>query len=139
MKVKNILTDLDVINNFSTRKECIQHLETLRWNGNVVSPFDATSKVYKCKGNKYRCKNTGKYFNVLTNTLFHSTKVPLQKWFMAIYILETEDNFCTSYELSNKIGTTQKTAWYLIKKIKLCFGFGDELQTRKFNRHLKIS
>ena len=39
---------------FSTEQDCIDHLEHLRWNGYVVSPFDSTSKVYKCKDNKYR-------------------------------------------------------------------------------------
>jgi len=44
----------------------------------VVSPFDAESRVYKCANNRYRCKNTGKYFNVKTATLFDNTKVEFQ-------------------------------------------------------------
>ena len=73
----------NLLKEFSTEQHCIDHLEKLRWNGNVVSPFDETSKVYKCKGNKYRCKNTKKYFNVKTDTIFDDSKIPLQKWFMA--------------------------------------------------------
>jgi hypothetical protein len=60
---------------FPNEQACIDHLEALRWKGNVVSPFDSASTVYKCKGNKYRCKNTGKYFNVKTGTMFDNTKV----------------------------------------------------------------
>lgn len=41
---------------FPTEQSCIDYLEERRWHGNVVSPFDKTSKVYKCKDNKYRCK-----------------------------------------------------------------------------------
>lgn len=51
---------LQLFEAFPTEQSCIDHLENLRWGGYVVSPFDSTSKVYKCKDNKYRCKNTGK-------------------------------------------------------------------------------
>lgn len=52
---------------FPTEKACIKHLEKLRWSNKVVSPFDETSKVYKCKDNKYFCNNTKKY-GVLSST-----------------------------------------------------------------------
>ena len=60
---------------FPTEKACIKYLELIRWNGKVVSPFDETSKVYKCRGNMYRCKNTGKYFNVRKMTLFEASNI----------------------------------------------------------------
>ena len=41
---------------FSDEQSSIDHLEIMIWGNVIVSPFDATSKVYKCKGNKYRCK-----------------------------------------------------------------------------------
>ncbi|KAA6304617.1 hypothetical protein EZS27_043735, partial [termite gut metagenome] len=77
----------DLARVFTDEQTCIDYLEELIWNGIPVSPFDPTSKVYKCKKNKYRCKNTGLYFNVRTNTMFDSTKIQLQKWFMAIWII----------------------------------------------------
>jgi len=113
----------EVIDFASSQEECINHLEKLRWeNGNVISPFDFRSKVYKCSGNKYRCTNTGKYFNVMTNTLFHNTKIPLQKWFLAIFILETKGSQIFSTELAKQIGVSQKTAWSIIQKINKCYG-----------------
>ena len=53
---------------FPDEQACIAFLEKERWGDHVVSPFDPESKVYKCKGNRYKCKNTGKYFNVRTGT-----------------------------------------------------------------------
>lgn len=47
---------------FPDEQACITFLEKERWGDHVVSPFDPESKVYKCKGNRYKCKNTGKYF-----------------------------------------------------------------------------
>ena len=46
---------------FPTEQICIDYFEKLRWKDGVVSPFDKTSKVYKCGNGKYRCSKTGKY------------------------------------------------------------------------------
>lgn len=113
---------LDVINTFSDEQVCIDYLESRRWNGNVISPFDSLSKVYNCKGNKYKCKNTGKYFNVKTNTLFDNTKIKLQKWFLAIYLITSHKKGISSIQLSKDIGVTQKTAWFMLQRIRACFG-----------------
>ena len=77
---------MELLQAFPDEHSCISHLEELRWEENVVSPFDSSSKVYKCKDNKYRCTNTKKYFNVKTHTLFDNTKIPLRKWFRETYI-----------------------------------------------------
>ncbi|MDR3706637.1 MAG: hypothetical protein P4L28_12120 [Paludibacteraceae bacterium] len=111
-----------VLKAFPTEQSCIDHLEEIRWNGHVVSPFDATSKVYKCKDNKYRCKNTGKYFNVRTNTLFDNTKIELRKWFMALYIVTSGEQSISSLQLAKEIDVTQKTAWFILQRIGKCFG-----------------
>ncbi len=103
---------------YSSEQICIDHLEQLRWDGFVVSPFDASSKVYHCPNNSYKCKNTGKYFNVKTGTIFHDTKVELQKWFMAIWLVENTTDL-TSVKLGKELDITQKTAWYILKRIKL--------------------
>lgn len=122
MLSKNFNSIIDIVNAFPTEQSCIDHLEFLRWNGNVVSPFDATSKVYKCKGNKYRCKNTGKYFNVRTATLFDNTKVELRKWFVAIWIVTSHKKGISSLQLGRDIDVTQKTAWFMLQRIRKCFG-----------------
>lgn len=119
---------LDLLKAFPDEQTCIDHLEKLRWNGNVLSPFDKTSKVYKCKGNKYRCKNTGKYFNVKTNTLFDNTKIQLQKWFLAIYLVTSHKKGISSLQLSRDLDITQKTAWFMLQRIRNCFGISDNDQ-----------
>ena len=67
----------ELLDAFPTEQSCIDHLVSLRWNDKIVSPFDSDSKVYVCKGNKYRCRETGKYFNVKTGTLFDNSKIRL--------------------------------------------------------------
>lgn len=119
---------LDLVKTFPNEQSCIDHLEKLRWNGNVVSPFDNTSKVYNCKGNKYKCKNTGKYFNVRTQTIFDNTKMPLQKWFLAIWLVTSHKKGISSLQLGRDLDITQKSAWFMLQRIRNCFGIDNDTQ-----------
>ena len=106
-----------LVNAFDTEQKCIDHLENLRWNGILISPFDPSSTVYCCSKNNYKCRNSGKYFNVKTGTLFHNTKIDLQKWFVAIWIVSKQKKKINSVVLGHELGITQKSAWYMIKRI----------------------
>lgn len=119
---KDFNSIIELFETFPDEQSCIEHLEWLRWHGDVESPFDPTSVVYKCKDNKYRCKNTGKYFNVKTNTLFDSSKVPLRKWFAAIWLATSHKKGISSCQLARDIDVTQKTAWFMLQRIRNCFG-----------------
>ena len=127
---KEVTSIIDLIKAFPTEQSCIDHLEILRWNGNVVSPFDPTSKVYNCKGNKYKCKETGKYFNVKTDTIFDNTKMELQKWFMAIWLVTSHKKGISSLQLGRDLGITQKSAWFMLQRIRNCFGLNDDSQDK---------
>ncbi|WP_345765622.1 MULTISPECIES: IS1595 family transposase [Chryseobacterium] len=118
----NFKSVLELIKTFSSEQVCIDYLEQMRWSGVVESPFDPESKIYKCSNNRYRCKNTGKYFNVKTGTMFENTKISLQKWFLAIWLLTCGKKGISSIQLAKDIGVTQKTAWFLSHRIRECFG-----------------
>jgi len=111
----------DLLKAFPDEQSCIDHLENLRWAGNVVSPFDETSKIYKCAGNKYKCKNTGKYFNVKVGTIFEDTKIPLQKWFMALFVFSSHKKGISSHQLAKDITVTQKSAWFMLHRLRYAF------------------
>ena len=117
---------IELMQAFPNEQSCIDHLEALRWNGYVISPFDPLSKVYKCKNNRYRCANTRKYFNVKTGTLFDNTKVPLQKWFLAIWLITCHKKGVSSLQLARDIDVTQKTAWFMLQRIRKCFGIEND-------------
>ena len=111
----------DLLKAFPDEQTCINHLEQLRWNGNVVSPFLEGSKVYKCKNNRYKCTGTNSYFNVRTNTIFEDTKLPLQKWFMALYIFSSHKKGISSHQLAKDISITQKSAWFVLHRLRYAF------------------
>jgi transposase-like protein len=112
---------LDLIKAFPDEQTCINHLEKMQWNNVPVSPFDPTSKIYKCAGNKYKCKNTGKYFNVRIGTIFENTNIPLQKWFMALYIFSSHKKGISSHQLAKDIDVTQKSAWFMLHRLRYAF------------------
>ena len=104
---------------FPDEKSCIKYLERQLWpNSEPVSPYDPTSKVYRRGDGMYRCKNTGKNFNVRVGTIFEGSKVPLQKWFIAIYEITTSNKGISSIKLADDIHVTQKTAWYMSQRIR---------------------
>ncbi len=71
----------DLLHAFPTEESCIEYLEKKLWNGTPVSPYDPTGD------GMYRCKNTGKNFNIRIGTLFEGSKISLRKWFCAVYMV----------------------------------------------------
>ena len=118
---------LDLLQAFPTEESCIAYLEKQLWgDGEPVSPYDPTSKVYRRGDGMYRCKNTGKNFNVRIGTIFEGSKVSLQKWFVAIYLITTEPKGISSICLAKHLHVTQKTAWYMNQRIREAFNIALE-------------
>lgn len=114
------LRDLRAI--FRTNEDCIKFLEELIWEGEPVSPYDKSSKVYECKDGRYKCKNTGKEFNILTGTLFQGTKIPLPTWFEIIFREHSDKRGLSSTTVARDYGITQRTAWHMLHKIRNAMG-----------------
>jgi len=107
----------DLLDNMS-EQELIKYLEEVIWDGEPVSPHDPTSKVYKCANNQYKCKNTGKYFNIKAWTPFAKSRISLKKWFRAVYMLFGQTGGISSYNLKKFIGVSQRTAWYMDDRLR---------------------
>ncbi|MBD80641.1 MAG: IS1595 family transposase [Crocinitomicaceae bacterium] len=125
---KEFSSIVDLIKVFPNERVCMRYLERMRWGSNIVSPFDSSSKVYKCKNHRFKCKNTGKYFNAKTKTLFDCTKIELQKWFVAIWLTTSHKKGISSAQLARDIKVTQKTAWFMLQRIRNCFGLDESTE-----------
>ena len=101
----------DVIIRFSDEKTCIGYLEQIRWNGKPECPHCGCSKVYRCGSvnQPYKCGDRfcGKKFSVTIGLIFEDSKVPLSKWFMAIYLTSTHKKGISSLQLGKDINVTQ--------------------------------
>jgi len=107
----------DLLTVFPNEQTIINYLEKQRWDGNVISPYDPTSKVYKCANNWYKCKNTKRFFNVKTGTAFAYTKLKLRDWFIASYLFARKKGV-SSCQLARDLNITQKTAHFLLKDLR---------------------
>lgn len=121
LNFKRFRSLIDLIEAFPTEESCIIYLEHIIWHNRVISPFDKTSQVYHLGNHKYMCKNTQKIFHVKIGTIFQGTRVPLRKWFIAIWLVSSHKKGISSLQLSRDIQVTQKTAWYMLQKIRTCF------------------
>lgn len=122
LNFSNFKTLKELQETFKTKKACIRFLEKKLWkNGKPISPYDPTSKVYKRSDGLYRCKNTGKNFNIKKGTFMEGSKILLTDWFVAIYLLVNRKKGMSSIELASFIGVTQKTAWFMTHRIRKAF------------------
>jgi len=127
---------LDLVKAFPDEATCMAYLAEMRWNGNVISPFDETSKVYTMKDGRYMCKNTKKYFNAKVGTIFEDTKIPLIKWYMSLYIFSSHKKGVSSHQLAKDIDVTQKTAWFMLHRLR--FAFNTPAFKREFDGVVEI-
>ncbi len=110
---------LELQKQFKDEKTCRDYLEKLLWNGKPVCPYCGNEKVYKRKdGKRYQCKECTNNFSVTVGTIFENTKIPLQKWFLAIYIATSHKKGISSCQLARDLGITQKSAWHVLHRIR---------------------
>lgn len=108
-----------LIDFFKDEATCKAYYEQIRWGGNVVCPFCKSEKVY-CTNRGYKCANKEchKKFSVTVGTIFENTKISLRVWFAAMFLISTSKKGVSSIQLCNQLGITQKTAWFVLHRIR---------------------
>lgn len=99
------------------------YMETRRWpNGAVCPDCEEAKRITPRKNGFYRCNACKKDFTVRTGTIFERSHVPLDKWVLAMYMLMTARKGVSSLQLGKEIGVTQKTAWFVLGRIREACG-----------------
>lgn len=103
--------------------EAKRYLEQKRWNGKPVCPHcNCEEKQYRFTKDGvegyYLCSSCKKNYTVRTGTIFERSHVPLHKWIFAFYLVVTSRKDISSLQLSKQIGVTQKTAWFMLQRIR---------------------
>ena len=106
------------------------YLEERRWHGSPVCPLcGAFERITPRTGKRigyYRCHDCGGEFTVRTGTIFERSHVPLNKWVYAMYLVVTARKGISSLQLSKEIGVTQKTAWFMLGRLREAVGDDDD-------------
>lgn len=104
---------------FPTQEACIEHLEKIRWADGPECPYCFKKNISPEKAqNRHHCNDCNTSFSVTVNTIFHDTKLPLQKWFLAITLMLNAKKGISAKQLQRDLDVTYKTAWYLAMRIR---------------------
>lgn len=122
-------TLMEVIKYFSDPYTCLKYLIPIRWPNGITCPFCnstehsfiSTRRVWKCKG----CK---KQFSIKVGSIMEDSPLGLDKWLCAIWLIANAKNGISSYEIHRAIGVTQKSAWFLLHRIRLAMKTGTFLK-----------
>ena len=66
----------------------------------------------------FKCKHCNKIYSYKTGTIFENTKIPMRKWFIAIYLFSSHKKGISSHQLSRDLSIAQKTAWFMLQRIR---------------------
>jgi transposase-like protein len=119
----------EAIRYYSDPDVCQQTLVELRWPDGVECPTCGSKSVaYLASQRRWQCraKHSRRQFSVKVGTIFEDSPIGLDKWFTAVWLLAGAKNGISSYELHRAIGVTQKTAWFMLHRIRLA------MQTKTF-------
>lgn len=99
------------------------YLESRLWPDGVKCPVCTKGdRITTRKGGYYRCNACSEDFTVRTGTIFERSHVPLHKWLYAMYLLVTARKGISSLQLAKEIGITQKSAWFLLHRLREACG-----------------
>jgi transposase-like protein len=107
---------------FADADNCLNFMVERRWPNGVECPtcgrkdvrFISTRRMWECKATHSR-----KQFSCKVGTIFEDSPIPLDKWLIAIWMIANCKNGVSSYEIGRALGVTQKSAWFMLHRIRL--------------------
>jgi transposase-like protein len=104
---------------FCDEETCVKHFTESRFRNGEYCPHCHHDKIYLCaNGKRYHCAKCKQDFTIRTKTVFGDSKLPLRKWYMAVYLLATTSKGISSVQLAKHVGVTQKTGWFIDHRIR---------------------
>lgn len=127
----NPKTLIEAIRHFSDLDVATEFVASLRWPDGPVCPACGMvdEKHYYLKTRRvWKCRDCKKQFSVKLGTIFEDSPIGLDKWLPAVWLIANCKNGISSYELARDLGVTQKTAWFMLHRIRLA------MQTGRFEK-----
>jgi transposase-like protein len=113
---------------FHDEDKAREALEAVRWPDGPVCPHCGNSDqemLAKVEGKKhshrpglYYCNECKGQFTVTVGSVFERSKVPLTKWWMAAYMMNSNKNGVSAHEIHRNLGVTYKTAWFMMHRLR---------------------
>lgn len=105
---------------FNTERKCHEYLKSILWKNEKVCPSCKSKKVNDnfADFKKIRCKSCNLEFSIRKGTIFEDSRLELRKWFICIYLFSANKKGISTPVLSNMVGITQKTAWFVLQRLR---------------------
>jgi transposase-like protein len=120
--MKNELKTLsDAIRYFADEQVCIDTVASMRWPNGPVCPACESGELrqhWLKTQKRFQCRECGKQYSVKVNTIFEDSAIKLDKWLTAMWLLANCKNGVSSYEIARSVGVTQKSAWFMLHRIR---------------------
>ena len=105
---------------FSDEQVCIDTVAAIRWPNGPICPACGHKEHYYLKSQRrWKCKDCHKQFSVKLGTIFEDSPISLDKWLAALWMLVNCKNGISSYEVGRALGLTQKSAWFVLHRLRL--------------------
>lgn len=115
----------EAIQYFADQQRCQDLLSAMRWPQGPVCPSCRSHEHGYVKSRAiYQCKSCRKQYSAKVGTIFEDSPIKLDKWFCALWMLTNAKNGVSSYEVARSLGVTQKTAWFMMHRIRLALQHG---------------
>jgi len=125
---KDTISVFQLMERFPTETIAREWFEENRWEGKPTCNHCLSEGAYiTSKEGVYRCKNCGKDFTVRVGTVMERSHIGFREWLFAMYLIVTARKGISSLQLSKEIGITQKSAWFLMHRIREACKNGDQL------------
>lgn len=111
---------IQLLQTFPDERSCIEHLAAVRWPDGVICPrCQSQRKIHRiAHRHQFKCADCKQVFSVRKGTIFEHSRLPLQKWFLAIWLYSEHRKGISSVQLARDIGVTQKTAWHVLGRLR---------------------
>ena len=110
---------IEVYKQFPSQQSCIAYLEQIRWKNKPKCPYCQSENSSDMKNeSRYHCNNCNTSYSVTVGTIFHKTKLDLQKWFLAISIILNAKKGISARQLARDISVNKNTAWYMGMRVR---------------------
>jgi transposase-like protein len=118
-------TLIEAICYFSDQDVCVQFVAKLRWpDGPICPTCGGTEHSYLTTRRVWKCKACKRQFSVKVGSIFEDSAIPLDKWLAAMWMIANSKNGVSSHKMARSLGITQKSAWFLLHRIRLAMQTG---------------
>lgn len=129
MALRPITSLYEFFEAFPDEQAAIDQLRLIRWRDGAFCPYCKSTRVMHFGDKRtHKCHDCRQRFSIKVGTIFEDTKLPLRKWFAAIWLITSHKKGIASTQLAKDLKITQKSAWFVLHRLRYA------AKTKSFNR-----